>query len=34
MKRDDAIRAALIEPLTDDPDVKRGLIDLVAVTLG
>lgn len=34
MKRDEAIRAALIEPLTDDPEVKRGLIDLVAVTLG
>ncbi len=32
--RDTAIRAALIEPLTDDPDVHRGLIDLVAVTLG
>jgi nitric oxide reductase NorQ protein len=34
MKRDEAILAALIEPLTDDPEVKRGLVDLVAVTLG
>lgn len=33
-KRDEAILAAIVEPLTDDPDVKRGLIDLVAVTLG
>ncbi len=34
MKRDEAILAAMIEPLTDDADVKRGLVDLVAVTLG
>ena len=34
MKRDRAIEAALIEPLTDDPDVKTGLLDLVKVTLG
>jgi len=34
MKRDEAIEAALIEPLTDDLDVKRGLLDLVSVTLG
>jgi nitric oxide reductase NorQ protein len=34
MKRDEAILAAMIEPLTDDSDVKRGLVDLVAVTLG
>jgi nitric oxide reductase NorQ protein len=34
MKRDEAIAAALIEPLTDDPDVKAGLFDLVQVTLG
>lgn len=33
-RRDEAILAAIVEPLTDDPDVKRGLIDLVAVTLG
>jgi nitric oxide reductase NorQ protein len=33
-KRDAAIRAAMIEPLTDDPDVRLGLMDLVAVTLG
>jgi nitric oxide reductase NorQ protein len=34
MKRELAIEAALIEPLTDDPDVKAGLLDLVKVTLG
>jgi nitric oxide reductase NorQ protein len=34
MKRDEAIESALIEPLTDDIDVKKGLIDLVQVTLG
>ena len=34
MKRDEAILAAMIEPLTDDADGKRGLVDLVAVTLG
>jgi nitric oxide reductase NorQ protein len=34
VKRDEAIEAAMIEPLTDDPDVKRGLLDLVSVTLG
>src|SRR5271166_489362 len=32
MKRDQAIEAALIEPLTDDPDVKTGLLDMVKVT--
>ncbi|MBS0643904.1 MAG: CbbQ/NirQ/NorQ/GpvN family protein [Proteobacteria bacterium] len=34
MKLDDAIAAAMIEPLTDDPEVKRGLLDLATVTLG
>ncbi len=34
VKRDLAIEAALIEPLSDDPDVKAGLLDLVKVTLG
>ncbi len=34
MKRDLAIEAAMIEPLSDDPDVKTGLLDLVKVTLG
>ena len=29
-----AIRAAMIEPLTDDADVKRGLFDLVTAVLG
>ncbi|HEX2944165.1 MAG TPA: CbbQ/NirQ/NorQ/GpvN family protein [Rhodopila sp.] len=34
MKLDEAVAAAIIEPLTDDPEVKRGLLDLAAVTLG
>lgn len=29
-----AIHAAMIEPLTDDDDVKRGLLDLVAAVVG
>ena len=29
-----AIRAAMIEPLTDDPDVKRALLRVVEITLG
>lgn len=29
-----AVRAALIEPLSDDPDVKQGLMDLVAAVYG
>ena len=29
-----AIRAAMIEPLTDDPDVKAGLRDLVTAVFG
>lgn len=29
-----AIEAAMIEPLTDDEDVKRGLLDLVTVVFG
>ena len=29
-----AILAAMIEPLTDDEDVKRGLLDLVAAIYG
>jgi len=29
-----AILAALIEPLTDDADVRRGLLDLVTATIG
>ena len=34
MAQDRAIRAAMIEPLTDDPDVKTGLGDLVTAVLG
>lgn len=29
-----AIRAAMVEPLTDDEDVKRGLLDLVTAVFG
>ena len=29
-----AIEAAMIEPLTDDEDVKRGLLDLVTAVFG
>lgn len=29
-----AIRAAMIEPLTDDPDTRRGLMDLVVAVAG
>jgi nitric oxide reductase NorQ protein len=29
-----AIRAAMIEPLTDDPDTRRGLMDLVVAVVG
>ncbi len=31
---DDAIHAAIVEPLTDDPEIKRGLHDLVVAVLG
>lgn len=34
MPLDRAIRAAMIEPLTDDEEVKRGLTDLVAAVFG
>ena len=34
MAVDRAIRAAMIEPLTDDPDVKAGLRDLVTAVFG
>ncbi|MFV0334969.1 MAG: CbbQ/NirQ/NorQ/GpvN family protein [Tropicimonas sp.] len=34
MSVDRAVRAAMIEPLTDDEDVKRGLLDLVAAVFG
>jgi nitric oxide reductase NorQ protein len=34
MPMERAIRAALIEPLTDDPDIKQGLLDLVATVYG
>jgi nitric oxide reductase NorQ protein len=31
---DRAVRAAMIEPLTDDEDIKRGLFDLVTAVFG
>ena len=34
MTIDRAIRVAMIEPLTDDEDVKRGLLDLVTAVFG
>ena len=34
MKIEDAVQVALIEPLTDDPEVKRALSDLVVVVFG
>ncbi|MBL8565305.1 MAG: CbbQ/NirQ/NorQ/GpvN family protein [Hyphomicrobiaceae bacterium] len=34
MPIDHAVRVALIEPLSDDADVKRGLLDLVAAVYG
>jgi nitric oxide reductase NorQ protein len=34
MKVDTAIRVALLEPLTDDPDVKQGLLRVAEIALG
>jgi nitric oxide reductase NorQ protein len=34
MELNRAIRAAMIEPLTDDPDTRRGLMDLVVAVAG
>jgi nitric oxide reductase NorQ protein len=34
MKLEEAVLAALVEPLTDEADVKKGLLEVVAVTLG
>ena len=34
MKPELAIRCALIEPMSDDPDVKAGLADLTVAVLG
>jgi nitric oxide reductase NorQ protein len=34
MRSDEAVLAAMIEPLTDDPDVKKGLIEVARATLG
>ena len=31
---EDAVLAALIEPLTDEPDVREGLLEVVRATLG
>ena len=34
MSTDEAVRAAMIEPLTDDPEIRAGLLDVVRLTLG
>lgn len=34
MEMNRAIRAAMIEPLTDDPDTRQGLLDLVVAVAG
>lgn len=34
MSVDEAVLAAMIEPLTDDADIKRGLVELAQVTIG
>ena len=34
MSVDRAVRAAMVEPLTDDEDIKRGLFDLVTAVFG
>ncbi|MGA2639136.1 CbbQ/NirQ/NorQ C-terminal domain-containing protein, partial [Methylocella sp.] len=34
MRIEDAVLAAMIEPLTDDAETRRGLIELAQVTLG
>jgi len=34
MPIESAIEAAMIQPLTDDADIKRGLLDLVTAVFG
>jgi nitric oxide reductase NorQ protein len=34
MRADEAVRAAMIESLTDDPEVRKGLIEIARATLG
>ena len=34
MRVEDAVRAAMIEPLTDDVETRKGLSELAAITLG
>ncbi|NUB17222.1 AAA family ATPase, partial [Azospirillum brasilense] len=34
MPRDEAILASMIEPLTDDPEVKKALLRVAELTLG
>lgn len=34
MSLDDAVRAAIVEPLTDEPDVKQGLIETIRAVTG
>jgi nitric oxide reductase NorQ protein len=34
MKPERAIRAAMIEPLTDEPEVRQALLRVAEITLG
>jgi len=34
MRLDEAVRAAVLEPLTDDPEVLKGLLEVARMTLG
>ena len=34
LRLEEAVRAAMIEPLTDDAETRAGLLDLAQVTLG
>jgi len=34
LRHEDAIRTAMIEPLTDDADIKSGLMEVVAAVIG
>lgn len=34
LRHEEAIRSALIEPLSDDPDIKDGLMEVVAAVIG
>jgi nitric oxide reductase NorQ protein len=34
LRLEDAVRAAVLEPLTDDPEVLKGLLEVARMTLG